>query len=573
MEIIKELIARPLENITNGLTNEISQIIYNRLLEYQVEEYNRSFKTKTILHRTAPVRLFDFYQPLFIRRFGNNYKNERISTDSSAKLFEKSNLITLLGTAGSGKSTIIKFLLIQCIEDKYKTPIKVELRYLNKYDGGLYDYIESEIFNRKQLAFEKRILNRMLHTGEFLFFFDGYDELSSNVKERITKDINDFTELYNKNDYLLTSRPYTNIELLSKFHNYEVCEMNTFDIEQFVRKQISPSEIEITEKILESIENNRKNGSYDTFLSNPLLLSMFILTFQNYSNIPPKRSSFYRQVFDSLFHLHDSMSKLAYEREKKSGLSKEQFETVLKLFSYISFFKQTFVFDSQFIYETFNQIKLAKKDLEFDNEKFIEDMQVAICIFQKEGLDYVFPHRSLQEYFASLYIIGLLPNQKKEVYTKILNQFIDDDILELFTNDNFFSLLIEQDELGVIKYLTVPFLEHCNKTIKTDLDKPKKELVISTLSFFIYCFHANSKAFLDFSSCIQRYTETRLKIIRKYRGEKRRIQLTNQDTEELSSIVEDTLKYMKTNLPKVIRELKAYLKSEAESDDIIINAI
>lgn len=573
MEIIKELISKPLECLTGRVTKEISHVVFNRLLEYQVEEYKRSFHTKTILHRSAPVRLYDFYQPLFIRRFGNNYKKDRICSESPAELFKESNLITLLGTAGSGKSTIVKFLLVQCIEEKYKTPIKIELRYLNKYEGDLYTYIEKEVFNRQQLAFDPKIVNRLLHSGEFLFFFDGYDELNSKVKENITKDINDFTEIYNKNDYLLTSRPYTNVELLSRFHNYEVCEMNDFDIEQFVRKQISQNEKEITDKILESIKNNSENGSYKTFLSNPLLLSMFILTFQNYSNIPQKRSSFYRQVFDSLFHLHDSMSKLAYEREKKSGLSKEQFETVLKLFSYISFFKQTFVFDTQFLHETFTQIKQAKKELIFNNDEFIDDLQVAICIFQKEGLDYVFPHRSLQEYFASLYIVGLLPIQKKKVYSKILGQFIDSNILELITNDNFFSLLIEQDELGVVTNLSIPFIENCIQILKSAKENRIKELTFTSLAFFIYWFHGENSDFNNISIGLQKFIEEKSKIIRKYQSEDKTIKLSNEDTMKLADLTDNQIKNLKINLSKVLKELRSYIKSEAASDNAIINLI
>ena len=575
MDIIKELISKPLESISIGIQKEATHLISNRLLEYQVEEFKRSYQTKTILHRTAPVRLYDFYQPLFIRRFGNNFRDERISSNSPSEMFKKSNLITLLGTAGSGKSTIVKFLLLQCVEEKYKTPIRVELRYLNKYDGSLIDYVENDIFSRQQLAVDKRIMNRLLHSGEFVFFLDGYDELSSKVKERITKDINDFTQVYNKNDYLLTSRPYTNVELLSRFHNYEVCEMNDFDIEQFVRKQMSKGEEEITEKILESIKGNSNNGSYNTFLSNPLLLSMFILTFQNYSNIPPKKSTFYSQVFDSLFHLHDSMSKLAYEREKTSGLSKEQFETVLKLFSYISLFKQTFVFDNQFVNDTFNQIKSAKKDIEFDNDKFIDDLQVAICIFQKEGLDYVFPHRSLQEYFASQYIVGLLPNQKKDVYAKILNQFVEFKFLELITNDNFFSLLIEQDELGVIRHLSIPLIEHCNKVLRSENDTQKKEMVLSTLFFYIFSFHSDSEIFSELESSLKNYNEERSIIIRKYNypTEEEKVKMDNEDANNLDRLFEGQVKETKSKLPKLTRELRSYIKAEVESDNLIINLI
>ena len=131
MEIIKEIIEKPFELVWNTLTKEVKQIVSNRILEYQIEEYERNYYTKTIINRTEPIKLLDFYQPLFIRRFGRNYSDEKIETVDCKTLFKENNFVTLIGTAGSGKSTILKFLLVNSIETKFKVPIKIELRYLN----------------------------------------------------------------------------------------------------------------------------------------------------------------------------------------------------------------------------------------------------------------------------------------------------------------------------------------------------------------------------------------------------------------------------------------------------------
>lgn len=455
IELATTLIGKSIDKLFDGTLNklksEIDQILKNRIIEYQTEEFNKNFFTKTIIHRTEPVKLLDFYQPLKITKYGRLNQDVKIDTNDCDKLFRKNNFITIIGTAGSGKSTIVKYLLVNSILNNFKIPIKIELRYLNTYDGNLFKYINEEIFKLSQLAFEETVIDRLLKSGNFLFFFDGYDELSSNVKEIITKNINDFTSLYNKNSYLLTSRPYTNIELLSKFVNYEVCTLDIDEIELFVKKQIPINEIEISEKIFKAIKNSDDN--YSTYLSNPLLLSMFILTFQTYSNIPPKKNTFYRQVFDSLFYLHDSVSKLSWSREKKSGLVKEEFEYILQMFSFISFFKEIFVFDDKFLNETLNKIKEKKTNINFENNLLIEDLQVAICILYKEGLDFVFPHRSLQEYFASSYIVNLDEKNKIIIYKKILQQLLNEESFNIFSLDNFYSLLVEQDHIDIKKYL------------------------------------------------------------------------------------------------------------------------
>lgn len=85
----------------------------------------------------------------------------------------------------------------------------------------------------------------------------------------------------------MTSRPFVNIELLENFHNYEVCDLSIEEIKSFIEKQFNETEKELAEKIIQTI-NSEDVQTYKSFLSNPLLLSMFIITYQTDSNIPQK---------------------------------------------------------------------------------------------------------------------------------------------------------------------------------------------------------------------------------------------------------------------------------------------
>lgn len=196
-----------------------------------------------------------------------------------------------------------------------------------------------------------------------------------------------------------------------------------------------------------------------------------ILTFQTYATIPEKKNLFYRQVFDALFSQHDSMSKLAFVREKQSGLNKEQIETVLKLFSFLSYYEEKFNFDYEYIANKFDQIKSRKKDLVFDNQKLINDLQIAIGILNKDGSDFTFPHRSLQEYFAANYVSSLGLNNKISFYEKVRISFIKTRITPLINKHNYFSLLIEMDSVDFSNNVTLPLLEEgIRKVKKTDVE-------------------------------------------------------------------------------------------------------
>jgi hypothetical protein len=496
--VVGEKLKSLLANLAKEFGDEIKHAISSNILEYQIEEYSRNFCTKTLLHRVQPKALKEFYQPLFIspypiRSMPQGFKPmvrrmaKRMPTDCIVKLFSEQQFITLIGNAGSGKSTVVKYLFLNAIDTQFKIPIKIELRYLNDYDGIVVDFIKDKIFKLNKLATNDKIIERLMGSGDFVFFLDGYDEITSAKKEKITKEIDELVKLYNKNFYLLTSRPHTEIDLLPFFHNFEVCELSNDDINHFISKQIPSEEEELCLKIIEAV-NSKENASYKSFLSNPLLLSMFILTFQSYSSIPQKRNVFYSQVFDALFSVHDSMSKLAFVREKQSGLSKEQIVEVLKLFSFLSYFDEKPVFSGFYLNEKLTLIKEKKRNITFDNDKLITDLQVAIGILNKEGTDYTFPHRSLQEYFAVTYILSLNDDNKKVVYRKIISNLTSKNNLNQPSRDNFHLLLSELDDRGVIRFGLVPYFEHY--VAETDPDETDYKQIITSFRALYNVFEA-----------------------------------------------------------------------------------
>lgn len=333
------------------------------------------------------------------------------------------------------------------------------MRYLNNYAGDLLEYIKNEVIKFYNIGEGDYIVEKLLSSGEFIMFFDGFDEISSNRKDEITRSICLITKKYSRNKYILTSRAFVNIELLENFHNYEVCDLSIEEIKSFIEKQFNETEKELAEKIIQTI-NSEDVQTYKSFLSNPLLLSMFIITYQTDSNIPQKRSDYYNQVFNTLYSVHDTSSKLGFVREKKSGLSKENFVEILKRFSFKSFFNQNYTFTTEYFE---NRLQEIKKDLRlsFRNEDIIYDLEVAIGILTQDGLDITYPHRSLQEYFAALFVTTIAYENKLKVYGFLYKLFVNilNDRTIGDNNSNFFLLLSEIDTIEFQKRLIIPFLK------------------------------------------------------------------------------------------------------------------
>lgn len=452
LNVFKERIA----SVVDQQIDEVSQLLDKGFNIYTNNWWEKINKVKTFLFYENPVCFDKIYMPLSVKYSDTS---RRFLVDNPLNtLFKNTNYITVLGHAGSGKTMLMKHCFLSCIKTGEMIPMIIELRKLNEYGGSIEDYITNVIF-KFDLVKNKKILTRLLFEGEFIFFLDGYDEISLDLKERRTAEIEEFVDRYNKNLFLLTSRPGANAEIMSRFTTYHMCELSDDEIKVFVNTHtslMSDDEGEcksIADKMLSSIFSE-KNSAFKDYLKNPLLLSMFMLTFRMNPEIPSRRSDFYFNVFETLFVKHDVKSKSGgYIHDRKCHLEKEDYQNILKWFSYISYFQYRYVFDDRYLDEVFQRIR-KRLSLEYSTNDLVYDLTVSISILLIDGLDYNFPHRSMQEYFAA-YLISSLPEELKR------NNIYGDKLLKVRrTSDfNFWSLCEEMDDYCFKTYFILPLLK------------------------------------------------------------------------------------------------------------------
>ena len=258
--------------VGGDIKDELDQCLDKGLQKYVINYKEKFEKTKTFLFRDAQVCFYEIYFPLLLK-----YDRKIIEVPENIdNLFESHRCITILGNAGSGKTMLLKHCFLSCLTTSNQIPVVVELRRLNSYAGSLIDYIKEFVFNMN-LAKNNNILERLLSAGKFTFFFDGFDEISLSLKERRVRELELFIDSYSNNYYLLTSRPDANSESLHRFENYKIDKLNEGQVIEFINKQsmlIEDGE-ELRTKIIELIKKP-ENNLYLSYLSNPLLLSMFM---------------------------------------------------------------------------------------------------------------------------------------------------------------------------------------------------------------------------------------------------------------------------------------------------------
>lgn len=474
-EFSKDL-AKQSSSFINDLKGETSYFFDDGIGQYLNKQKNKYAYMKTLLHRSSPVYFYDIYLPARL-----TCDSKKITTDSINRVFWESQFITIIGDAGSGKSTLVKHLFLNSIAEKFCIPILIELRYLNDFTGSIEDYIKEKIFENKLTPNEK-ILIRLLKDGKFVFFLDGYDEIRSDSQQKVVEKLNNFIDKYRLNRYLLTSRPYSNIELLPLFHNYKIENLNDDEIKKFISSQNINQEL--NEKIIKSISESSIDY-IKSYLTNPLLLTLYILTFSTNSSIPQKKYIFYRRVLDVLFKEHDSITKIGYERELATNLSQEEFEEILKIFSFISYFERFYDFEKDYLNNLLDIIKKKRPLLKFNNNSLITDLKSAINLWTEDGGLHAFAHRSMQEYFAALYIKGINEN-KDNTYSKVQSKLFNKR--RHGENSNFLSLLNEMDEYNFKKFMLLPAL----KIIKSKIDETNnRNLLKSSLCLFFTRFTLN----------------------------------------------------------------------------------
>ena len=468
---IKELV-KGSKNTFKELNDEGKAFLNIGLSKYLSEKYNKYIKIKTILKGNTPVEFYSvyFHLNLLDRKSSRKTKSRGISTKTTNNLFKKNSCITIIGDAGSGKSTLVKHLFIQSLKEKKFIPILIELRYIELKDISFLEYITSSIINT-EISLNSRIIERMLNNGRFIFFLDGFDEINSNNEAGITKGIDDFVTKYNKNKYILTTRPHSNGENINNFVNYNISPLSkeNGDIHGFVDLQLS-DETELAEKIKSSV-NVGSNEYIHSFLTNPLLLSLYILTYQSNAEIPNKKYIFYRRVINSLFSEHDSKSKLGYVREKRSDLTQIEFEKILKAFCFIAYFEGMFSFDHDYVVHKLDAVKNNISDITFNTQNFIFDMKISVSLWLDDAGILSFAHRSLQEYFAALFIKDLVDSNKEQIYGKLLKHC--ENCKNLTEVENFLSLCEEMDSVYFYKHYYLPLTNEIYKCINVGDTKNK----------------------------------------------------------------------------------------------------
>jgi len=208
-----------------------------------------------------------------------------------------------------------------------------------------------------------------------------------------------------------------------------------------------------SDKQSESINQILSNSSFiSEVTTTPLLLTLFTITYNARQFKPDSLSEFYSLIFPTMLYRHDRM-KIGFERERKAGLTDYQMQRLFDSFSFLSLNDNNTRF-STFLFQKYleNSAKLERLPDNIE-DLLIEDITSITALIIRDGFEYFsFTHKSIQEYFASVFISRLSENRKKGFYNLVINDFN-----EFRKWQNTLSFLETIDERNYIKYFLIPY--------------------------------------------------------------------------------------------------------------------
>ena len=499
------------------------------------EEYEA---TRTLLYKDVPVPFYSFYVCNRIRRTSYIARMRKqgqvireddrsvVIEDCSAKYITAlSKYIILKGTGGLGKSMMMRHLLLDAVRNyegkESMVPVFVALKDYSTWNGEFEQYVFESI-SRFSDAVSIEVFKKDLKAGRYLLLFDGLDEIPTAYACQFEREIAGFLSRYKNNMYIISSRPISDF---LPYNHFEVMQLEPLTKDQALtlieKLDFRPDKPEIKAKFRSEV-NSKLFISHYEFTSNPLLLTIMLMTFERFGTIPTKMHKFYSEAYQVLSETHDA-SKGAYQRVFKTGLDSDRMETYFSEFCARTYMAEQFEVSDDAAKDVFNRLTelKKKKDTTTQFSKFMGDVCDNLCLMYHENGKYHFMHRSFQEYFSALFFSRqmddtLLPiaqsfeKKKGRHGTDLTFGMLYDMITEKIEKKVFIPTLESLFDKCDHEYGYWTFLRMMYPSIRYSIDNIGDDRVHQYPSSFLYRFIARMSGYYHYdeeSPCVLPYIE------------------------------------------------------------------
>lgn len=355
------------------------------------------------------------------------------------------DILILLGAAGSGKTTLIKYIAFALSQPRLRNrfirkhhlprffPVLLYFRdhlatIKNKPECTLPELVQVYVQNKGRVAIPVQWFEQQFKQGNCLVMLDGLDEGSDEEARKLIMSWLQTQFLsYSKNRFILTARPHGYVDTpLDDALVFNVQPFSPIQIRNFVKQWFLIDEKRRSEKNdlgtqLRASENagnllarlNQKPSLLE-LAANPLLLTMMTTIASTGGSLPNDRLELYREIFQVLL----------YRRRDAIGLTpKLSAQQKLQILQPLAFhMMQKYLLDLEYNH-LLKEITplLAQISSEITTDDFLKEIEQNSGLFLEADRGvWSFAHKTFQEYLAATYV----KEKRKE---SILIKHLDDD--------------------------------------------------------------------------------------------------------------------------------------------------
>jgi predicted NACHT family NTPase len=361
-------------------------------------------------------------------RFAQNQLQRKLPALDAASLYSK---LMLLGKAGSGKTTFLKYLAIECNKGEFQAQriaIFISLKDFAEDVRGnnqfsLLQYITQEF---QSCLIKPEVTESILSQGKALILLDGLDEVLADDAQQLNREIRRFTQTYYKNRFVISCRTSGQPYKVPGFTEVEIADFDIQQAEAFVKnwfKAVAKQSKEDSEAIGNLFIHQLhlpENQKIIELTITPIFLHLLCLLFQVKSKFTYKSAKLYEQALSVLLTRWDAARGV---KRYLHGLDLASQKKLIYQIAFITFEQEAYFFDKEKIQQLI--VEFLDKHCEIcliSNgrntttccmlSKHFQDSELILKIFEIHGLlversqgIYSFSHLALHEYLTAKYIV------------------------------------------------------------------------------------------------------------------------------------------------------------------------
>jgi len=336
---------------------------------------------------------------------------DRIQRNEGMAIANDNSKLLILGKPGSGKTTFLKHLAIDCSNGKFQPdliPVLIELRRIRSAEWQLQHAI-AEV-----LEIDQRKTQELLEQGKLLILMDGLDEVPTDgLRQEVQAQVSQLSQepKYSNNRLILACRTQIIGSILPGFVAVEMADFNDEQVKVFVLNWFQASgqtKATIDQRWQAFSEAMQEHPALKELTATPVLLSLICLVLQDVGELPSQIASLYRKSIRLLLEKWNDRKDIPeweIGEEAYRQLSIEQKEALLSEIA-----AQKFQNPSNFW--LFEQAELTQKITDFlkldsrrDGEAVLRaiEAQHGLIVERADEL-WSFSHLTIQEYFMEQWL-------------------------------------------------------------------------------------------------------------------------------------------------------------------------